>query len=187
VEKNNLNWLMWFLERIGLALAIASSLIYLAIVYILIEGFETAIQLNYLLVFIGLGAVVGVLVSLSLRIQGIVFAKTTKLAKEQLKELTELKGKSEKVKLYPMWVWFLGKFILDVLFKGITVATMLYFSISIIYEGIKDYTYMWLAITNVMMFMGFGLMSLSSGYDRYINYQMPYLQQIIEKLKKEKQ
>lgn len=169
----------------GLILTVVAVVFYLLIVWVIIDGFETEKELNMLTVFVVLGAIVGVMISLSLRLQGIQYAKDTPTAKAQLEELRDLQGKSDKTKIYPIWVWFTIKLLLDFIFKGVTSALMLYFSISIMYEGIKDYTYMLLAITNVVMFVGFGMLGLSGGYQRYLYYQIPYNQQKIEKLKKE--
>lgn len=175
------------LNNIGIMIAAIAAAVYLVIVYILIEGFETQHQQNVLEVFVSLGAIVGVLISLSFRSQGITYARDTEEAKKQLKEYRDLKGKSTKTKVYPIWIWLTISFIKDVLLKGVSLGATIYFSISIVYEGIKDYTYLFLAFANVLMFIGFGMMSLGGSYSRYMNYQIPYIQQKIEKLKKEKQ
>lgn len=186
-DKPKIEILNNILNNIGIGLAVIAGIAYIIIVFVLIEGFEAKAETDVLTVFVVLGAVAGVLISLSLRSQGIQHAKQTEIAKRLNDELRDLKGKSEKTFILPMWLWFTFNFIKDVIFKGVSSALTIYFTVSIMYEGIKDYTYLWLAAVNLVMFVGFGLMGLSGGYDRYMNYQIPYLQQKIEKLKKEKQ
>lgn len=186
-NKPKIEVLTGLLTNIGIIISIITSVVYLFIVYILIAGFEADHQQNVLEVFVVLGGIVGISISLSFRSQGVTYAKNTDEAKKQLKEYRDLKGKSKNTKIYPIWIWFTTNAIKDILFKGVSVGLTIYYSISLVYEGIKDYTYFFLAITNVLMFVGFGMMSLAGGYSRYINYQIPYIQQKIEKLKKEKQ
>lgn len=186
-NKPKIEVLTGLLTNIGIVIASISIVVYLLIVFILIEGFEADHQQNVLEVFVGLGAIVGIIISLSFRSQGVTYAQNTDEARKQLKEYRDLKGKSKKTRIYPIWIWFTTNAIKDVLFKGVSVGLTIYYSISIVYEGIKDYTYFFLAISNVLMFVGFGMMSLAGGYSRYINYQIPYIQQKIEKLKKEKE
>ena len=58
----------------GFALAIISSISYLILVYILINGFEASYQREQLIGFLILGAVAGILINLSMRTQEL-FAK----------------------------------------------------------------------------------------------------------------
>lgn len=84
----------------GTALAIISAIIYIAIVYVLVKGFNQTLETSKLLLFVILGAVVGILITMSLRVQGIAFARQTKESQEALKELRDLRSKNTKKRIY---------------------------------------------------------------------------------------
>src|SRR5690554_1825705 len=88
----------------GVILAVVAAIAYLILVYIIIYGFEVNYSKDQLIAFIVLGAIVGLLINIAMRIQGIDFAKITPTAKVVLKELTDSLGQSDKVKIRPMWV-----------------------------------------------------------------------------------
>ncbi len=167
----------------GSILTVMSAIAYLVVVAILVYGFETKVDSNQLLVFLGLGAFTGVLMNLSMRIQGIDFAKELPDSKEVLEELTNLTGKSDKVKLYPIWVMFLKTILQDIFIKGGSIMVTLYFSIEIVINGLGDNKYFYLGIVNVLLYLGLGMLSLAKAYDYYIEKHIPYMQQRINRLK----
>lgn len=174
-----LNWM-------GTIIAGVAAIAYLAIIFILINGFTAGVENTKLFIFLLLGAIDGVLISGSLRFQGVTFAKTEEANVAQIKEYTELRGKSKSVKLYPIWIMYVRSTIIDIIFKGGSLLATMYFTVSIMLEGMKDGQYFVLGIVNVLMFIGLGFMGLAKGYNHYQENQVPYLQQKIDQLKEEK-
>lgn len=171
------------LTYVGIILTVLSGIAYLLIVSIMVYGFEAAYNKTALIGFLILGAITGVLINLSLRIQGIDFAKLTSEAKNTMKELTDLKGKSKEVKLAPMWQMFLVTIIKDIIIKGGTIGLSLYFVIDISYKGLQESKYFYLAWANLLLYLGLGLLSMNKSYDFYIENQIPLMKQKIMKLK----
>lgn len=170
----------------GVILAAVAAIAYLILVYIIIYGFEVNYSKERLVAFIVLGAVVGVLINISMRIQGIDFAKMTPNAKDVLKELTNQLGKTDKVKMRPMWVMFLTTIMKDIVVKGGSIGLTLYFTIDISYNGLGEEKYFYLAIANIILYFGLGLISMSKAYDYYLESHIPYMKQKIKRLEKEK-
>ena len=166
----------------GTALTILAAIAYLVIVYILVFGFTVEVNSNQLIVFLALGALTGVLMNLSLRIQGIAFAKQLEESKEVMNEMTELLGKSEE-KLMPIWVMFLKTILVDIIVKGGSIGLTLYFSIEIVIQGMGDSKYFWLGIVNVLLYLGLGMLSLAKAYDYYIERHIPFMKQKIIRMK----
>lgn len=174
------------LSYTGLVLTITTGVAYLALVYILVEGFKVSVDSNKLLMFVILGAVAGLLMSMSMRTQGPALAKKLPTTQKILDEYATQLGQSEK-KLRPIGFYLISSAIKDIFTKGVTTVVSLYFSISFIVEGIGDPKYFWLGVINVLLFLGIGFMGLAKSYDYYIENHIPYLQQKIEKMKEEKQ
>lgn len=168
----------------GFILAGVAGVAYLILLYIIIAGFEVSIGSTELLIFLALGAIDGVLISLSMRIQGLDFAKSEKTSKEVLEEYNELITEDKEKFLMPLWAYMIINTIKDIIFKGGTVMFTLYFSITIMIEGIGDFKYFWLGAVNVIMYLGFGFLSLAKSYDHYLEVQIPLIKQKINELKR---
>ncbi len=168
------------LKRIGFVLAGVSAVVYLSIVYILIKGFETAIDSDKLLLFLIIGAVAGLSITVSLRIQGIDLAKETKKAVDVMERYTALISKEETIKVRSINYHFWVSLIKDILIKGVTIVVSLYFAIEIIITGMQDEKYFLLAFANIFMFLGFGLMALARAFDYYMENHIPYLERKIQ-------
>ena len=168
----------------GFILAGVAGVAYLILLYIIIAGFEVSIGSTELLIFLALGAIDGVLISLSMRIQGLDFAKSEKTSKEVLEEYNELITEDKEKFLMPLWAFMIINTIKDIIFKGGTVMFTLYFSITIMIEGIGDFKYFWLGAVNVIMYLGFGFLSLAKSYDHYLEVQIPLIKQKIKELKR---
>lgn len=167
----------------GTTLAVISSIIYVAIVYVLVKGFEQQLETSKLLLFVILGAIVGVLITMSLRIQGIEFAKNTKESQDALKELRDLRSKNTKKRIYSITFYTIIQFFVDIVTKGITSALTVYYSISIIIDGIHDEKYILMAFSNIFLFVGLGMLAMSKAYDFYIENHIPFIKQKIQKEK----
>lgn len=170
----------------GVILAVVAAIAYLILVYVIIYGFSVEYSKDQLIGFIVLGAVVGILMNIAMRIQGIDFAKLTPVAKKTLKELTDSIGKSDEVKMRPMWVMFTNSIIKDIVIKGGVIGLTLYYTIDISYSGLGEEKYFLLAIANIVLYFGLGLISMSKAYDYYLESHIPFMQQKIKKLELEK-
>ncbi len=166
----------------GVILAAVAAIAYLILVYIIIYGFQVDYSRDQLIAFIVLGAVVGLLINIAMRIQGIDFAKITPTAKVVLKELTDILGQSDKVKIRPMWVMFLSTIIKDIVIKGGAIGFTIYYTIDISYSGLGEEKYFLLALANIVLYFGLGLISMSKAYDYYLESHIPFMQQKIKKL-----
>jgi len=170
---------------VGAIMASLSSIVYVGVVVILVRGFKVTVQSNHLLLFAALGALAGILIITSLYLQGVALAKQQPEAKTQLEEYKKLSGKSKTVKVRSITYYFWLELTKTVILKGINTGLMLYLTISFIVEGIGDEQYITLALANVGLFLGLGLLALNKGYDNYTDSHMVYLDQKIEKLKEE--
>ena len=170
----------------GVILAVVAAIAYLILVYVIIYGFSVDYSQDQLIGFIALGAVVGILMNIAMRIQGIDFAKLTPVAKKTLKELTDSIGKSDEVKMRPMWVMFTNSIIKDIVIKGGVIGFSLYYTIDISYSGLGEEKYFLLALANIVLYFGLGLISMSKAYDYYLESHIPYMKQKIKRLELEK-
>lgn len=168
----------------GFIITILASVAYLIVLYIIIAGFEAHISNANLLIFLGLGAITGVMISLSLRLQGIAFAKNTPPAMAVLEQYQRLIGNDVETKLMPLWLFHLINIIQDIFVKGLTIVLTLYFSISIIIEGLGDFKYFYLGIVNVILYIGLGILSMTKAYNHYVENEIPLLRQKINVIKR---
>ena len=173
----------------GFALAIISSISYLILVYILINGFEASYQKEQLIGFLVLGAVAGILINLSMRSQGIDFAKQVPEAKKILDDLKEATSKSDKKEHKPKSIVFMYfvELIKDIFIKGSGIGATLYFAIDLSYKGLGEDKYFFLALANVLLYTGLGLVAMGKSYDYYLEKHTSYMIQKTRKIKEEKQ
>lgn len=170
----------------GVILAAVAAIAYLILVYLIIYGFSVDYSQDQLIGFIALSNVVGILMNIAMRIQGIDFAKVTPTAKTVLKDLTDELGRSDKIKMRPMWIMFLTTILKDIIIKGGAIGFTLYYTIDISYSGLGEEKYFYLAIANIILYFGLGLISMSKAYDYYLESHIPYMKQKIKKLELEK-
>ena len=71
----------------------------------------------------------------------------------------------------------------DIFIKSTSIALTTYFILYIFMEGNGDFSLFILALSNIMMFTGFGMRSMAIIYDKYIEEHLPAIQEIINKLK----
>ena len=82
----------------GIYAAIISAIAYLVITYVIVSGFETALDSNKQLLFSGLGALFGIMITGLLRSQGIEFAKQLKECKDAMKAYHTALNKTKSIK-----------------------------------------------------------------------------------------
>ena len=175
-----------FLTYTGIAMAIVSAIVYLIVVFILINGFEVDYSKEEIISFLLLGAATGIMINISMRIQGLDLARLTKKAKEVQTKLNDLTAKSKETKLRPLWVMHLVNTARDILIKGGTITLTMYFAISISYKGLGEQKYMLLAFANVFLYFGLSLITMNKSYDYYIDKHIPYMEKQIFKLEEER-
>jgi hypothetical protein len=175
-----------FLTYTGIAMAIISAIVYLIVVFILINGFEVDYSKEEIISFLLLGAATGVMINISMRIQGLDLARLTKRAKEVQAKLNDLTAKSKETKLRPLWVMHLTNTARDILIKGGTITLTMYFAISISYKGLGEQKYMLLAFANVFLYFGLSLITMNKSYDYYIDKHIPFMEKQIFKLEEER-
>jgi len=175
-----------FLTYTGIAMAIISAIVYLIVVFILINGFEVDYSKEEIISFLLLGAATGVMINISMRIQGLDLARLTDKAKETQTKLNDLTAKSKETKLRPLWVMHLLNIAKDILIKGGTITLTMYFAISISYKGLGEQKYMLLAFANVFLYFGLSLITMNKSYDYYIDKHIPFMEKQIFKLEEER-
>ena len=175
-----------FLTYTGIVMAVISSIVYLIVVFILINGFEVDYSKEEIISFLLLGAATGVMINIAMRIQGLDLARLTPKAKEVQAKLNDLTAKSKTVNLKPLWAMHLINTIRDIIFKGGTITLTMYYAISISYKGLGEQKYMLLAFANVFMYLGLSLITMNKAYDYYIDKNIPYMEKQIIKLEEER-
>ena len=172
----------------GFALAVISAISYLGTVYVMIRGFEESIELTNQITFSLLGVVVGLVISFSLKTQGISFAKSEDNSKKIMKDYYEAlnKTKSEK-EMHKIGYYLFWSTVRDVIIKGSGVAVTTFFIINIATTGNGNWSLLIMAFSNIFFFIGLGLIALSTFYDKYINEHLPVIESLTEKLKERKQ
>lgn len=160
-----------------------SVIAYIIITFVIVNGFTTALELSQQILFSILGAVAGLSITISLRLQGITFAKkeedSIKIMQAYYKVLNKTKTKK---KLHTINHFMAISTIRDILIKGLTVAIYTWFILYIFIEGNGNTGLIWLAIANSFMFVGFGLIALSSAYDKYIDEHLPVIEELTAKM-----
>jgi len=167
----------------GLAGAIIAAIAYIILTLAIVQGFQTALDRDKQILFATLGAVFGLLINFSFRNQGIALAKREKKSQEVNQRYQDLTSNNKTThKPHKIGYYMVIATIQDVFIKGSTIAISTFFILYIFMEGNGDYSLFLLALSNICMFAGFGLMNLSSIYDKYIEKHIPTLEGICNKL-----
>ena len=170
----------------GIASAIISAIAYLVVTYVIVVGFESSVDMQKQILFSILGSFIGLLITFSLRTQGITFARKEDKSKQVMKEYYDLINKKKTVKqLHTIKHFMVWQTIKDIFSKGISIAGSTYMVMYIFANGNGNFGLFALAISNILMFAGFGIVALSKAYDKYLEEHIPVMEQIIERLKKD--
>lgn len=162
------------LTYVGTIGAIMSAIAYIVLVCVLIFGFK-AQSLTQTITFAIANGVAGVVIMQFLKIQGISFAKNIDANKEVLLEYYNTKTKDKKT--HSINYYWTTSIIKDIGLKALSIMLMTTCVIYIVIEGNRNYLLLAMAIVNLLMFMCFGLLSLSSAYDFYNEQQIPYIKE----------
>ena len=160
------------LVYVGTFGAALTSVAYVALICVLIFGFS-AKNTTQTLLFALVNGVVGVIIMQMLKIQGVDFAKKIPENESILNEYYNAKTKDKK--LHSIKYFWVKTVISDVVSKGISIAFSTAGIIYIVIQGSEDYTLLLLAFVNLVMFICFGLISLSKAYDFFNNQHMVYV------------
>lgn len=169
----------------GTIVSVIMALAYILVVFVLIEGFKAESLINTT-IFSVITAAIGFCIMQMLKIQGQDFAKNLPQNKEITKRYSErniINGKKRKFK--SMKCYWTTSVIKDIVVKCATLALTSIGMIYIMIEGSGDYSLLFLAAVNLLMFAGFGLISLCKAYDFYNEEYVPYMLNEIEEAKNE--
>ena len=164
---------------VGFASALISVIGYIAVTIVMIKGFTSAFELQNQIMFSLVGAGIGLIITFSLRYQGIAFAKSEDDSKTVMKAYYEAKNKHKKEKeLKDINAYLINKTIKDVIIKGVIFIVTTTLVIDLFSKGNGDWSLIWLMIFNIFMFTGFGLMAIAGAYDHYIEQHIPVMSAI---------
>lgn len=172
------------LKYVGTIGAILMCIAYVAIICIMVFGFDISASITQTLTFALVNAVIGFIIMQLLKIQGIDFAKEIEENKEVLKLYYNTTTKEKKPK--SLTYYWVTSFIKDILLKGAGIAATTMGVIYIVISGSHNYTMLLLAVVNIIMFICFGLLSLVNAYDFFNNEHIPYIKEVLNEREREK-
>lgn len=165
--------LLLYIGTIG---AVLSCIAYVLVVMVLIFGFKVK-NIEQSILFAVINAVVGFVIMQFLKIQGIDFAKALP---ENQEVLNYFNAKKPKKRYHTIGFYWVKSVASDILVKCLTIGVTTCGLIYLVIEGSKDYNLLLLAAVNLIMFVCFGLVSLSNAYDYYNDNHIPYLKDKIK-------
>lgn len=173
------------LTYVGAATAIIFGAVYIAVLLVLILGFASNIDPNQQLLFVGLGAAAGFVIDVALMSQGISLAKRHDECDIVMKRYYEAKARHTPRKRPSTINSYIVKHLITTIFtKVMGGAASIYLIVHFVIVGSQDMTLLLLGLANLLMFTGFGIMSLAGAYDFYIEQHIPAIIAKTEKLNK---
>lgn len=174
----------WFEKKIkpillyiGTIGAVLMVIAYIVIVLTMIFGMSAAASIQETLIFAAVNAVVGILIMQFLKIQGISFAKNIEANQDTLKRYNANKSKKKKLRsIRYFWITSVTK---DIIGRAVIIIITTLCVIYLVIVGTYDYTYLLLALVNLVMFACFGLLALVNAYDFFNEEHIPYLEEQI--------
>lgn len=162
------------LTYVGAATAIIFGAVYIAVLLVLILGFSSNIHPEQQLLFVGLGAAAGLMIDVSLMFQGIALAKRHEECEGIMKRYYEVRNRNAKPREQRTIGFYITKHLITTLFtKVLGGAASIYLIVHFVIVGSQDMTLLLLGLANLLMFGGFGMMSLAGSYDYYIEQHIP--------------
>lgn len=169
---------------VGTIGAVLMAIAYIAIVLIMIFGFQAATSLSQTLIFAGVNAIIGLVIMQLLKIQGIDLAKSLDTNKPILDQYYNTKTKDKKNhSLKYFWLTTITK---DVVVKALSIAVTTVGMIYIVIQGTGNTSLLLLALVNLIMFSCFGLLSLVKAYDFFNEEYIPFVQEKINEADEER-
>lgn len=173
-EKHVKPILIWIGTIVSAIMAVA----YIIVVFVLIQGFRVDTILNTT-VFSLVTAIVGFCIMQMLKVQGQAFAANIEENKKLVKEYTKTFSTKNK-KAHSMRYYWITSGAVDILTKCLTLAITSIGMVYIMIEGSQDYNLLLLALVNLLMFAGFGLIGMVNTYDFYNESYVPYMMEQIK-------
>lgn len=171
------------LTYVGATTAVIFGAVYIAVLLVLVLGFESNIEPNQQLLFVGLGAAAGFMIDVALMGQGISLAKRHDECENVMKHYYEAKVRHMSRKRPSTINSYIAKHLVKTLFTKVLMgAASIYLIVHFVIIGSQDMTLLLLGIANLLMFTGFGIMSLAGAYDFYIEQHIPAIIAKTEKL-----
>lgn len=168
---------------VGSAGAIISALAYLIIMVTLVVGIEIKMLTSQLLIISIAGALAGLMITNMLRTQGVALAANTEESKKVMSDYHRALNKTKKGRsLRTIKFHMIKELITDVLTKVLTVATSTYFMVSVFMEGSGDFSLIFLALANILMFISFGILALRKAYKYYSEEHLAAIREITARL-----
>ena len=167
---------------VGTVGACITSIAYIILVLVMIFGFKEEKALTTT-VFACVNAGVGFIILQLLKYQGVSFAEALPDNKKILAEYygTRTKNKKNHSMLY-FWITSVVK---DIFVKCASLAATSIGLIYIIIQGSRDYSLIWLAIVNLLLFISFGFLGLVKSYKYFNTKYIEYVKEKLEESKKE--
>lgn len=168
------------LQYVGIIGALLTSIVYIIVVIVLIQGFKYQQPIQGI-IFAIINAIIGFIILQFLKIQGIEFAKNIPENKAIREQYFASRTKDKKVHSLKYY-WFLS-LTKDIAFKCSGVAIVTAGLIYVVIQGSQDYVLLLMALANLILFICFGLLALNSAYGFYNEYQIPYMLERLEEIK----
>lgn len=170
-------------ESIGILISIIGSISYLIVIIVLIRGAnDLVVETSVLVVYVLLNAVFGIVIGYGLALQGVIWGKVEH--REILREFYNHQAKEQKTGT--MMQYWIGWWMRSIVVKALMAILMMTGVVMLGFSGIHDISYFLLALANLVMFFGFGLLGLVGGYnyvnERFIPYAIQYLDSLTLKL-----
>lgn len=175
------------LTWVGSLVAGLFSVVYIAILIILYFGMEHTKTDDLWMLWFGLiGAAVGLIIDIALTIQGVDLAKRDDFVEQVNREYYEQKtrGVKKEREYKTIGRYMITHTIFTISVKVSSVVGISLLAFKIVIEAANDPIILLLGISNLFMFIGFGLLSMGKSYSFYLEQHVPA---IIEKTRRLKE
>lgn len=163
------------LNNIGIVGSILAACADIVFVLIMVLGIEVHTELNAIVIFSIVNALIGLLINILLRYQGVKYAE---IENEDICKRFYNKRIKEKNYL-SIEKWMFVKSIQDFLIKGVTTAFSIFGIIYITIVGSKNPIQILITLASLILFACFGLIGMNSAYSRFYNVQIPYMEKVV--------
>lgn len=173
------------LMYVGSIGAVLTAIAYVIIILTMIFGLTVDASIKDTLIFAAVNAVIGFVIMQFLKMQGIAFAKNLPHSQEVVAQWREKHPPKNKKKHRMSYFW-VSSIVKDVFTRILLIVITTICVIYLVIRGSHDYTYLLLALVNLIMFACFGLISLVNAHDFYVEQHIPYLEEEINETEKRK-
>lgn len=168
--------LLKILNNIGIIGAILAGIADIVFVIIFTVGLKIDISTVSNILFACINALIGVLINVLLRFQGQKYAEI-----ENQELCNKYYDKIIKEKKYiSMRTWQIIGVIKDIIIKGGSAAFSIFGLVYISIEGSGNPIQILITIASLVLFGCFGLMNMHGAYQRFYNYQIPFMKKEIQ-------